>query len=283
VATQTVSVTVAANTDLLAPVVQAASGVQAAQFNANWLAAANATGYRLDVATNSAFRHTMGRRTAALSAGDLVIVTVNADTNGTGKGFDAVPLVDLDAGAVIYFTDNGWSNGVWRSGEGIVTYTAPGAVAAGTVLSYRSATANGFTANASFNLSTGGDTILAYQGSTNSPTFLFGIGWAIASPWIESGALSANNSMVPAGLSVGTYTIVACGTSDNYQYNAANGTSGSPGSLLHGWRTPGTGRATTLRHTPNSRPTSPWAKSSRSTISWPATKTATRAPPRPAS
>ena len=232
VATQTVSVTVAANVDLSAPVVQAASGVQAAQFNANWLAAANATGYRLDVATNSAFRHTMGKRTATLAAGDLVIVTVNTDTNGTGKGFDAVPLVDLDAGTVIYFTDNGWSNGVWRTGEGIVTYTAPGAVAAGTVLSYRSATANGFTANASFNLSTGGDTILAYQGSTNSPTFLWGIGWAIGTPWIESGALSANSSMIPAGLSAGTYTIVTCGTSDNYQYNAANGTSGSPGTLL---------------------------------------------------
>ena len=232
VATQTVSVTVSASTALSVPVVQAASGVQAAQFNANWLAAANATGYRLDVATNSLFRHTMGRRTATLTAGDLMIVTVNSDTNGTGKGFDAVPLVDLDAGTVIYFTDNGWSNGVWRSGEGIVTYTAPGAVTAGTVLSYRSATANGFTANASFNLSTGGDTILAYQGSTNSPTFLCGIGWAIATPWIESGALSANNSMVPAGLSAGTYTIVSCGTMDNYQYNAANGTSGSPGSLL---------------------------------------------------
>ena len=232
VATQTVSVTVAANTDLLAPVVQAASGVQATQFNANWLAAANATGYRLDVATNSLFRHTMGRRTATLAAGDLMIVTVNTDTNGTGKGFDAVPLVDLDAGTVIYFTDNGWSNGVWRAGEGTVTYTAPGAVAAGTVLSYRSVTANGFAANASFNLSTGGDTILAYQGSSNSPTFLYGVGWAIGTPWIESGALSANNSMVPAGLGVGTYTIVACGTSDNYQYNAANGTAGSPGSLL---------------------------------------------------
>lgn len=221
-----------AGSDLLAPVVQAASGIQAQQFNANWLAAANATGYRLDVATNSLFRHTMGKRTATLAAGDLMIVTVNTDTNGTGKGFDAVPLVDLDAGTVIYFTDNGWSNGVWRTGEGIVTYTAPGAVAAGTVLSYRSTTANGFTANASFNLSTGGDTILAYQGSTNSPTFLYGIGWAIASPWIESGALTANSSMIPAGLSAGTYTIVSCGTSDNYQYNAANGTTGSPGTLL---------------------------------------------------
>ena len=228
----TANVAVAESSELLAPVIQAASGVQAQQFNANWLAAANATGYRLDVATNSLFRHTMGRRTATLAAGDLMIVTVNTDTNGTGKGFDAVPLVDLDAGTVIYFTDNGWSNGVWRAGEGTVTYTAPGAVAAGTVLSYRSVTANGFAANASFNLSTGGDTILAYQGSSNSPTFLYGVGWAIGTPWIESGALSANNSMVPAGLGVGTYTIVACGTSDNYQYNAANGTAGSPGSLL---------------------------------------------------
>ena len=227
----TANVAVAESSELLAPTVQAASGVQAAQFNANWLAAANATGYRLDVATNAAFRHTMGKRTAALSAGDLVIVTVNADTNGTGKGFDAVPLVDLDAGTVIYFTDNGWSNGVWRTGEGTVTYTAPGAVAAGTVLSYRSATANGFVYNSSFSLSTGGDTILAYQGSSNSPSFLYGIGWAMATPWVVA-STSANNSGIPAGLSVEAYTIVSCGTSDNYQYNAANGTSGSKGSLL---------------------------------------------------
>ena len=232
IASATANVAVAESSDLLAPVVRAASGVQATQFNANWTASANATGYRLDVATNSLFRHTMGRRTATLGAGDLVIVTMNADTNGTGKGFDAVPLVDLDAGTVIYFTDNGWSNGTWRTGEGTVTYTAPDAVAAGTVLSYRSTTANGFTANASFNLSTSGDTILAYQGSSNSPSFLFGAGWAIASPWIESGALSANSSMVPAGLSTSTYTIVTCGNLDNYQYLAANGTTGSKGSLL---------------------------------------------------
>ena len=230
VATQTVSVTVAANVDLLAPVVQAASGIQTAQFNANWLAAANATGYRLDVATNSAFRHTMGKRTATLAAGDLVIVTADADAT---EGFDAVPLVDLDAGTVIYFTDNGWSNGVWRATtEGVITYTAPGAVSAGTVLSYRSTNENGFVKSGSFDLSASGDTILAYQGPTNSPTFLFGVGWAMGTPWIESGTVSVNNSMVPAGLSVETYTIVSCGTSDNYQYNAANGTSGSKGSLL---------------------------------------------------
>ena len=229
VATQTVAVTVAASTDLLAPVVQAASGIQAAQFNANWLAAANATGYRLDVATNGLFRHTMGKRTATLAAGDLMIVTADADAT---EGFDAVPLVDLDAGTVIYFTDNGWSNGVWRATEGVITYTAPGAIAAGTVLSYRSTNENGFVKSGSFDLSASGDTILAYQGPTNSPTFLFGVGWAMTTPWIESGTVSANSSMIPAGLSSNTYTIVSCGASDNYQYNSANGTAGSPGSLL---------------------------------------------------
>ena len=227
---ETITVTVSeAGSELLAPVIQAASGIQAEQFNANWQASAGATGYRLDVATNELFRHTMGRRTATLAAGDLLIVTANADAT---EGFDAVPLVDLDAGTVITFTDNGWTNGTWRTNEGSVVYTAPGAVAAGTVLSYRSVNENGFAKTGSFDLSASGDTILAYQGSAGSPTFLYGIGWAAASPWIDSGTVTANNSMIPAGLSVETYTIVSCGSQDNYQYDAANGTSGSKGSLL---------------------------------------------------
>ena len=230
---ETITITVGeASAELLPPVIQAASSIQATQFNATWLASANAIGYRLDVATNSAFRHGVYRKAATLSPGDLMIVTVNTDTNpAPGKGFDAVPLVDLDAGTVIYFTDNGWSNGTWRANEGIVTYTAPGAIAAGTVLSYRSATANGFTFNANFNLAGGGDNILVYQGSTNSPQFLYGIGWATPAPWVAN-CTGANNSEIPAALSTGAFTIVACGNLDNYQYNAANGTTGSKETLL---------------------------------------------------
>ena len=41
--------------ELLAPVIQAASAIDATQFNANWLASASATGYILDVATNETF------------------------------------------------------------------------------------------------------------------------------------------------------------------------------------------------------------------------------------
>lgn len=226
---ETISITVSEpGSELLAPVIQAASAIDATQFNANWLASVGATGYRLDVATNELFRHTMGRRTATLAAGDLVIVTVDADAT---EGFDAVPLVDLDAGTVITFTDNGWTNGTWRTNEGSVVYTAPGAVSAGTVLSYRSTNANGFVKSGSFDLSGSGDTILAYQGSAGSPTFLYGIGWAMATPWVAA-STNSNNSGIPAGLSTGAYTIVSCGSFDNYQYDAANGTSGSPGTLL---------------------------------------------------
>ncbi|NCD22528.1 MAG: hypothetical protein EOL90_06275 [Spartobacteria bacterium] len=53
-ATATVTA-VAGPVELLAPVIQAASAIDATQFNANWLASAGATGYILDVDTNGTF------------------------------------------------------------------------------------------------------------------------------------------------------------------------------------------------------------------------------------
>jgi hypothetical protein len=50
---ETISIVV--GQELPAPVIQAATDVQAAQFNANWLASDNATGYWLDVGTNDTF------------------------------------------------------------------------------------------------------------------------------------------------------------------------------------------------------------------------------------
>ena len=72
---ETISITVgAASSELLAPVVQAADGVQADQFNANWLASANATGYRLDVGTNDTF-------TGGGGAGGQSVLASNAATS----------------------------------------------------------------------------------------------------------------------------------------------------------------------------------------------------------
>ena len=58
---ETISITVnGAVVELLAPVIQAATAVQANQFNANWLASGGATGYRLDVGTNETFSGAAG-------------------------------------------------------------------------------------------------------------------------------------------------------------------------------------------------------------------------------
>ena len=47
-----------------------------------------------------------------LSPGDITMVTVNADDNAQNyKIFDFIPLVDLDIGTIIYFTDDAWISG----------------------------------------------------------------------------------------------------------------------------------------------------------------------------
>ena len=74
---ETISITVGeAGSELLAPVIQAASSVQAQQFNANWQASAGATGYRLDVGTNDTFTGDGG-------SGGQVLLASNAATSAS--------------------------------------------------------------------------------------------------------------------------------------------------------------------------------------------------------
>ncbi len=203
---------------LAAPVLRDPTDVRTNQFTATWSNAVGASAYLVDVATNSAFRHPTAGRRSTIAAGDLMIVTVNAVEP---KGFDLVPLVDLDPGTVLFFTDRPWSGTNWLGSEGTVVYTAPGTIPAGVVLPYRGASAHGFTADPAFNPSGSGDTILAYQGSAVAPEFLYGLGWAIATPWITNGIPGPGQSYIPPPLSPAANTIVSLGSKDNYQYRAS--------------------------------------------------------------
>lgn len=186
----------------------------------------------------------------SLSAGDLIVTSLITDGNDR---FEFVPLVDLSAGTVIYFTESGWhaTNNTWRNvdlTEGVVQYTAPAAVTKGTVISVEEdETTNGqinlptdgsisiSNYGGGFALSGAGDQIIAFQGTppadwdgsgTNpfpAPNFIFAI-TSHSSAWHD--ATSTNSTAIPTGLTNGS-TAVAAGSGtgsgdeyDNIYYDA---------------------------------------------------------------
>lgn len=161
------------------------------------------------------------RANADLVAGDVAILGMQSDNT---RSFAWVPLVDLEAGTQIYFTDNNWKYGELTSAEGYVTFTTPsGGIQAGAVQLWSAASAIDYTSTGSFLLSNEGDQLFAYVGNITSPTFLFGV--QTSSTEFQENPLQSADSQVPSGLIVG-FTALAVGNSptpsdevDNARYN----------------------------------------------------------------
>ena len=174
-----------------------------------------------------------------LTPGDVIVTSLIADENDRHQ---FIPLVDLEAGTVIYFTESGWdaTAGNWRNGdttEGVLKYTAPAAVAAGTVISFEEdADSNGTVIlpadgsvvvdsglGNSWGLSTGGDQITVFQGTVASPSFIFCV-TSHSLAWHD--ADSTSKTAIPTGLTDGTTAVAAgAGTGsgdefDNIHYDA---------------------------------------------------------------
>ncbi len=162
-----------------------------------------------------------------LSAGDIAIFGINAD-NPDDFGF--VLLVDVEAGTEIRFTDSGVkSNGSFRGNEGAVKWTASSALSAGTEITYQGNNSD-FTSdndatvgNNGFNLSGSGDQVIAFQGASSSPTFIYAA--QINSNQWQSDATASTNSALPPGLTNGTEAVAAgagSGAGDEYDNAAYN-------------------------------------------------------------
>ncbi|MBR0739664.1 VCBS domain-containing protein [Bradyrhizobium liaoningense] len=150
-----------------------------------------------------------------LSVGDIAIVRYNSFTT---NAFTFVFLRDVDAGTTVNFTDNGWlAAGGFRLGEATVTYTAPSAITAGTIVTLTG-----------LNLDDAGDQIIAYQGPPASPTILYLVDLADNNNTVAGDATSDNTTALPPGL---TLDVNAVGVAfDNAIY--AGPTSGSPAELF---------------------------------------------------
>jgi uncharacterized repeat protein (TIGR01451 family) len=163
----------------------------------------------------------LGIRPAAAAPTDLGpgdIAIVGFSKVGDVNNFAFVLLVDIETGTQIRFTDAGWTGTEFFSGEGAVTYTAPGNLLAGNVITYSGPDANfavtvegPFTFDGGIAFTHAGDQLLAFQGSYNSPIFLYALnnddaGWTTSNP-------NAQKTGLPPGLTDG-YTAISLGGSE---------------------------------------------------------------------
>ena len=156
-----------------------------------------------------------------LLPGDVIVTGLNSSPTPNvpddRDSFSFAPLVDLAAGTQIQFTDNGWlAAGGFRDKEGTITYTAPaGGVQRGRIINYTTKNHPDFSTSLMFKLAEQGDQILAYQGTTANPRFLFGL--TSRKSW--SDATTPNTSALPTGLQNGT-TAVAVSWCNAYMSQA---------------------------------------------------------------
>jgi hypothetical protein len=156
----------------------------------------------------------------SLTAGDIAIIEMNAD--GTDN-FAFLVLKDISSSTSVYITDNGWkSDNTWRTGEGILTWTATSAVSCGSVIhidgpqgSSPTASIGTISKSGSFDISGSGDQLIFYQG-TNT---MIGALQTNGTNW-DSTSGDTNSSAIPLGLTDGS----TCGhmnttDSDNNVYS----------------------------------------------------------------
>ena len=140
----------------------------------------------------------------SLSPGDIVVVGYNFKDP---DDFSLLTLVNLLPGTQFFITDCGWNanTSAFRSGEGLITYTVPpSGISAGQQIHYPddlgfvTQGVSGF-----FGLSVAGDQVLIFQGSFQSPQFLFGL-TDYNGGWLSSSFTPTNQSShLPAGLLAG--------------------------------------------------------------------------------
>jgi hypothetical protein len=163
-----------------------------------------------------------------LTAGDVAIVGLWCDdlsaAGGSPKTFAFVTLAPLAPGTIVSFTDDGWVSfqasppamNFFRLGEGVTNFTVgPGGLPAGSV-----ATLSGDAGT--FNLSTTGDQIFAFQGSIDggsgavTGTVLWGVNDEGTPGAWQANATTANDSALPPALA--NFNI-ALAEHDNYAYS----------------------------------------------------------------
>lgn len=141
--------------------------------------------------------------------GDIVPVAYRMNATSTEDEIALLSLVDILPGTLIHFTDAKYTNAPIPQCSGGFEWEAPAAgLTAGTVLSIQTSAlvcSHGTVSGSGFGLSSNGDQVLVYTGSSNSASHITALS---ANAWVlTNSSCSGSNSQLPAGLSDGISSI----------------------------------------------------------------------------
>jgi endonuclease I len=171
--------------------------------------------------------------TSVLQPGDIAIIEVDA-TNPDRLSF--ITYKQITAGTVINFTDNGFTDpSTPRTGEGILIYTAPSTISAGTVISWYSGiniagTGWNLSTSSSFSFNEASDQVFAYQGTWGSTqSLIFGIN--LHGSWVAGANDDAKTSCLPSTL-INNQTALEIPLANGYYNWITNGSSSVISSIV---------------------------------------------------
>ncbi|MEQ9263982.1 MAG: lamin tail domain-containing protein [Balneolaceae bacterium] len=163
---------------------------------------------------------------SVLLPGDVAIVSVNSSNHS----FDFVPLVDIEKGTSIWFTNGKWDSESSSLQGGVeVEVFFQNSVRAGTNVHINSVSDPRIELLGHFQFSENENRIFTYQKEEGIHRFIYGIGWGSADVW---SSYLREGFDIPQSISLEDKTVLRLGSNDNYQYHLKNGASGTSRMLL---------------------------------------------------
>lgn len=164
---------------------------------------------------------------SVLLPGDVVIVSANADT----PSIDFIPLIDIERGTSIYFSDGKWdrSENFLEGNELHLTFNE--SILAGTNLHINRETDTRFSINGNLDFEGDAHRLFVYQKEEEIHRFIFAMGWGKGTIWTTP-ERQGEGSDIPISLDENTNSLLTLGEESNQQYFIRNGASGTKNMLL---------------------------------------------------
>ncbi len=177
------------------------------------------------ISTLSTITFTTLPRQTIFAKGDLAFVAYRMNASNADDEIAFVTFVDVLPGTLIHITDAKYTTNTPAQCSGGITWTAPAneCITAGTTISIKTdapSTNKGSVSGSGFGLSSGGDQVLVYTGTTAQPQYITALS---SNGWVaQNTTCNGSLSMIPSGLNDGINALNMQNAPGNISGNSTN-------------------------------------------------------------